>query len=164
MGEAALADTFVIRAGGAKDLPGVNGIIEAAIGTWNLPERVKRLALPLYRYTDVDLTHLELSLLEGPGGLMAVAAWESADARDVPGDGPAKLLHGLYVIPDAHRTGVGSRLLEDGIRSARASGSRGVLVRAQADAEGFFERLGFSRLPVRDESRDYAARFWLSLS
>jgi predicted N-acetyltransferase YhbS len=164
VGEAALAQTFVIRAGGAKDLTAVNRIIEAAIGTWKLPERVKRLAQPLYRYTDVDLTHLDLRLLEGSGGLMGVAAWESADARDVPGAGPATLLHGLYVSPDAHRAGLGTRLLEDGIRSARATGSRGILVRAQADAEGFFERLGFSRLPVRDESRDYAARFWLSLS
>jgi len=164
MGEAALADPCVIRAGGTKDLPEANRIIEAAIGTWNLPERVKRLALPLYRYTDVDLTHLDLRLLEGPGGPMGVAAWEPADARDVPGAGPATLLHGLYVTPGAHRAGIGTRLLEDGIHRARASGSRGILVRAQADAEGFFERLGFSRLPVRDESRDYAARFWLSLS
>jgi len=162
--EAAVADPLVIRAGGAEDLPGANRIIEMAIGTWNLPERVKRLALPLYRYTDVDLTHLDLRLLEGPGGLIGVAAWESADPRDIPGAGSAALLHGLYVIPSAHRAGFGTRLLEDGIHSARASGDRGILVRAQADAEAFFQHLGFSKLPVQDASRDYAARFWLSLS
>lgn len=164
MSEVALADVYVVRAGGAEDLTGVNRIIEAAIGTWDLPERVKRLALPLYRYSEVDLTHLDLRLLEGPGGVLAVAAWEPADARDDPGAGSATLLHGLYVRPDAQRRGLGTRLLEDGIRLARVSGSQGILVRAQAGAEDFFQRLGFSRLPVRNEARDYAARFWLSLN
>jgi predicted N-acetyltransferase YhbS len=162
--EAALADPYIVRGGGAEDLAGANRIIEAAIGTWHLPERVKRLALPLYRYSEVDLTHLDLRLLEGPVGVLAVAAWEPADARDCPGAGSATLLHGLYVSPDAHRRGLGTRLLEDGVRSARASGSHGILVRAQAGAEDFFQRVGFSRLPVRNEARDYAARFWLSLN
>jgi predicted N-acetyltransferase YhbS len=164
MGEAAIADPFVVRAGGADDLPGANRIIEAAVGTWHLSERVKRLALPLYRYTEVDLTHLDLRLLDGPGGLMGVAAWEPADARDGPDAGTATVLHGLYVSPDGHRTGIGRRLLEDGIRRARTAGLSGILVRAQAGAEGFFQRAGFSRLAVRNEARDYAARFWLSLN
>jgi len=164
VGEAAIADAFVVRAGGADDLPGANRIIEAAVGTWHLPERVKRLALHLYRYTEVDLTHLDLRLLDGPEGLMGVAAWEPADARDGPDGGSATLLHGLYVRPDAHRTGFGTRLLDDGICRARTARLSGILVRSQAGAEGFFQRVGFSRLAVRDEGRDYAARFWLSLN
>nr|WP_296749609.1 GNAT family N-acetyltransferase [Thioalkalivibrio sp.] len=153
-----------IRDATRVDLDAVNTVVEAAIHTWKLPDRVKRLALPVYRYTPEDLGHLHLRVLEQSSGIVAVAAWELADRRDLPGTGSGMLLHGLYVDPARHGEGLGARLLDDASGAARSCGHEGILVRAQADAEGFFARRGFTRLPVRDAARDYAARLWLPLS
>ena len=38
----------------------------------------------------------------------------------------------------------------------------GLLVKAQADAIGFFTSLGMKRLAVEDPARDYEHRFWKS--
>ena len=159
-----MAEHGLIRDATSGDLDAVNAVVAAAIQTWRLPDRVKRLALPVYRYTPEDLAHLQLRVLEQPAGIIAVAAWEPADPRDLPGAGSGMLLHGLYVDPARHRQGCGARLLDDAAGMARDRGHEGILVRAQVDAEGFFARHGFRRLPVRDEARDYAARLWLALS
>ncbi|MBF0257129.1 MAG: GNAT family N-acetyltransferase, partial [Gammaproteobacteria bacterium] len=39
-------------------------------------------------------------------------------------------------------------------------GMNGLLVKAQADAVGFFSSHGFSHLPVTDQRRDYPHRWW----
>ena len=110
-----------------------------AIATWDLPERVKRLTLPSYSYQAHDLEHLTLMLAEAAGeGLLGVAAWESADPADAPPGRRALLLHGLYVRPDRHRRGIGSRLLAAAEQAAEQGGSDGLLVKAQPGAEGFF--------------------------
>ena len=159
-----MVEHSLIRDAVRADLDAVNAVVEAAIQTWKLPDRVKRLALPVYRYTSEDLGHLQLRVLEQSSGIVAVAAWEPADPRDLPGAGSGMLLHGLYVDPARHGQGLGARLLDDAAGAARVRGHDGILVRAQADAEGFFARRGFARLPVRDAARDYAARLWLTLS
>jgi len=73
-----------LRAADKTDLPAVNGVIERAIMGWKLPERVKRLSLPLYRYNEMDLEHLELCVAEAAGQIIALAAWEPAEASDIP--------------------------------------------------------------------------------
>lgn len=156
--------TAVIRAAGPADLAAINTVIAEAIATWRLPERVKRLALPVYRYTEADLGHLSLRVLDPFGDPAGVAAWEPAGPRDGPDGQPALLLHGLYVRPAWHRRGMGLRLLEDGEALARAAGRSGLVVRAQADAEAFFAARGFTRLMVQDAARDYAARWWRPVS
>lgn len=152
---------ITVRSGQASDLPAINDIVERAVMTWGLPERVKRLSLPLYRYAETDLAHLEMCVAETEDGAVAgVAAWEPAKSADVPEGQRGLLLHGLYVDPDRQGRGIGARLLEACVSRARALDLDGVLVKAQADAEAFFRSRGLKRLPVRDESRDYALRYW----
>jgi GNAT superfamily N-acetyltransferase len=153
-----------IRRAGSQDLDAVNAVVEAGVRSWNLPERVKRLVMPSYRYTAADLDHVDLRVLEFGGDLAGLAAWESLAPGELPERVPATLLHGLYVSPAHHRCGFATMLVEDGEQAVRAARQAGILVRAQAGAEGFFARRGFTRLPVRDEVRDYAARFWRSVS
>jgi putative acetyltransferase len=71
-------------------------------------------------------------------------------------------LHGLYVHPEEGGRGVGRALLHAAQAAATAAGMHGVLVKAQTDSVGFFERLGLEALPVEDAARHYARRFWLS--
>ena len=131
--------------------------------TWDLPERVKRLALPSYRYTSTDLEHLEMVVAEDDRqATMGVAAWEPADAKDIPAGHTALLLHGIYVDPSYHHQGIGALLFQAAERAVRKRRRDGLLVKAQEDANGFFIAQGMSSLQVEDPLRHYANRFWKS--
>lgn len=153
-----------LRALTVADLPAVNAIVEAAVMTWKLAERVKRLSLPSYRYHTHDLVHMRgLVAGDAQGGLLGVAVWDEADPRDTPAGRRGLLLHGLYVDPARHRSGIGSRLLDAAAEAAGAAGCDGLLVKGQADAHGFFAAGGLERLAVNDPARDYPHRYWLAL-
>jgi GNAT superfamily N-acetyltransferase len=145
-----------------SELPAVNAVVEAAVMGWALPERVKRLALPAYRYDGSDLEHLDFVIARSAadGQVLGVAAWERADPAACPEGRDGALLHGLYVAPGAQHGGIGSALVGVVLAAAAAAGREGVLVRAQRDAEAFFQRQGFRHLPAVDSERDYAGRFW----
>ncbi|MEZ5453106.1 MAG: GNAT family N-acetyltransferase [Thiothrix sp.] len=154
-----------IRPTTIQDLPAINRVIDAAVMGWKLPERVKRLALPSYRYDAADIQHLSVQVIEmAADGIVAVAAWEPADPRDTPGRQSGLLLHGLYVHPDVQQQGLGKRLLQEVKQAALACGYAGVLVKAQADAESFFAACGLQKLPVEDTARHYAGRYWIATS
>ena len=138
--------------------------VSRAVMTWSLPERVKRLAMPTYLYGAHELDHLDMTLAEDDAGHpVGVAAWEPADLRDCPAGQRGLLLHGLYVDPVHQGHGVGSRLLDAAAEQGRSGGYDGILVKAQADAEGFFQRRGLRSIPVLDPGRDYPNRCWLDL-
>ena len=148
----------------AADLDSANAVVEAAITTWSLPERVKRLSMPSYRYDRNDLEHVTLmGALNSTSATVGVAAWEPASVSDTPNGIKGLLLHGIYVIPTQHRTGIGSCLLEVAIQGAREGGFEGLLVKANPDATGFFAAKGFQQLSTEDTRRDYPYRFWLQV-
>ena len=160
------ADTrpWALRPARPSDLLTVNRVIESAIHTWELPARVKRLSVPLYRYSEHDLDYLDLVVAEAEStGIVGVAAWEQADTDDAPAGHSALLLHGIYVAPDQHHKGVGRRLFGAAEMAASLRGFDGVLVKAHPGAGDFFRALGLQRLPVQDDRRDYPHRFWKSL-
>ena len=158
------SEPFKLRRADVTDLEAINELIEVAVMGWSLPERVKRLSLASYRYDEHDLSFLELSVAVTPDpGLIGVAAWEPADPADVPAACTALLLHGLYVAPYWQRRGVGTCLYEAAERAAIGKGLDGVLVKAQADAAGFFRRLGLESMSVLDPERDYPHRYWRAL-
>lgn len=160
-----MSDQTTIRPATQDDLDTINRIIEAAVMSWNLPERVKRLSLSSYRYDTLDLAHLSVNVAASPdGSLLGVAAWEPAADRDCPAGKHGMLLHGLYVDPPAWRQGIGGQLLDAAADAARRAGMDGLLVKAQADALGFFARRGLQPLPVEDPARHYADRYWLAFS
>jgi predicted N-acetyltransferase YhbS len=141
-------------------LGSINSIIESAVLSWDLPDRVKRLTLPSYRYTELDMQHLELMVAITDQTIVGVVAWEQADSKDTPEGKTGLLLHGIYVDPKCHRQGIGTRLFQAAERAVREKRQDGLLVRAQAGAEGFFVKQGMIRLPVDDPKRHYANRYW----
>ena len=90
-----------LRPAQADDLEALNRVEADAIATWDLPERVKRLALPSYSYQAHDLEHLTLLLAEAAEGPLGVAAWEPADPADAPPGARALLF------PSISRQGAG---------------------------------------------------------
>ncbi len=156
--------TINVRPAVQDDLESINCVIEAAVMGWHLPERVKRLSLPSYRYTGMDLNYLETVVAEDDRqNIVGIAAWEPAEVKDTPAGQTALLLHGIYVAPSHHRRGIGRRLLrvaEQAVRNYRYSG---LVVKAHANAGEFFVAQGMSKLQVEDPQRDYANRFWRSV-
>ncbi len=144
-----------------RDLDTANAIIAEGVSGWNLTERVKRLSLPLYQYDAADLKHLTIVLAIRNGVPAGVAAWEPAPPGQIPDGVHALLLHGLYVRRDMQRQGIGSALLCACRASAREQRLQGALIKAQADAAGFFDARGLQRLPVQQWDRDYELRYWL---
>ena len=124
-----------------RDLEAINRLIERAVQTWALPDRVKRLALPTYFYTPADLQNMDLVGAYRHGQLVGVAAWE-ADPRH-----GALALHGLYVDPSHWRHRVGSTLLAHVEHAAHTRGFTTLIVKAQAEAQAFFLRCGFREAP-----------------
>ncbi len=156
-----------IRPARLADLESINGVISAAVMTWDLPERVKRLALSSYHYHAVDFAHFGMCVAEQHDQIVGVAAWEPADPRDLPDElavgAHGLLLHGLYVDPSHQRQGLGRLLLQPVLQAAQQASVAGVLVKAQSDAVPFFRALGWTELAVRDRVRDYPHRYWQAL-
>ena len=152
-----------LRSANENDLDAINQIIEQAVMGWRLPERVKRLALPSYRYNELDLKYLTLIIAERDNSIVAVAAWDR-DSHEGPKDRNGLLLHGIYVHPEHQRSGIGGRLLTEVENVAREQKMDGVLVKAQNDAVAFFLARGMSKLDTEDLQRDYENRYWKQLS
>lgn len=151
---------ILIRPAAITDLDALNRVIESAVMSWKLPERVKRLSLPSYRYDAMDFKALDIVVALHGKEIVGVAAWETADPKETPVEGPALLLHGIYVDPERHRLGIGRLLFREAIGAMHAHGYAGLLVKAQASADGFFLSQGMHRLEPADPDRDYANRFW----
>jgi len=152
-----------LRSATREELATINVIIEAALMNWRLPERIKRLALPIYRYTDVDFENLQIIVAEMVGkGLVGVAACEISDS-EVPGQ-QALLLHGLYVRPEFQHEGIGSQLFNAIEALVPKYKCDGLVVRAHTDAVGFFEFHNMQRLESAEPKNDYAHRFWKPVS
>lgn len=56
-----------IRPFSQAELTPVNRLIKAAVMTWNLPKRVKRLSFSGYYYPNFDLNQLEIFVAENDG-------------------------------------------------------------------------------------------------
>jgi N-acetylglutamate synthase-like GNAT family acetyltransferase len=163
MSETVQNHSVTLRPATLVDLDAINIVIERAVHTWKLPQRVKRLSLVSCRYNTIDLEMLHIVVTEdSKKRIIGVAAWEPADARDAPPGCNALLLHGIYVDPDNHRQGIGSRLLNAAELAAREQGFDGLLVKAQPGATGFFTSRGMQPLAVADSQRDYGNRYWKS--
>lgn len=155
---------ITVREAACDDLTAVNEIIKTAIMSWEMPERVKRLSLPIYRYTLQDLQHLSMFVAEDDTGIIGVAACEQAHFSEIPVRKRGVLLHGIYVQSGRHRQGVGTQLLCAAYYRARRIGADGLLVKAHSEARGFFSTQGLRMLPVIDPGRDYPYRFWTEMA
>lgn len=151
---------IILREASPNDLASVNGVIHSAIMSWGIPDRVKRLSLPVYSYSPQDMKYLSMYVGQDETGIVGVAACEPAHDSETPIRKMGVLLHGIYVRSDRHRQGVGMQLLCEARRHARRCDADGLLVKAHSEACGFFSAQGLHMLPVIDPCRDYPYRFW----
>ncbi len=164
-GRSVASESLRLRSATIGDLDTINNIVAAAMKSWRLSERVIRLSLPLYRYSEGDFAHQQILLAEIGCAIPAgMAAIESADNLEYNAAGNPALLHGIYIHPRYHRLGIGSELLQRAQEIARSTGFDGLLVRAMAEATTFFEVNGFLRVAVENAEREYQHRYWKALT
>ena len=155
---------ILIRPADISELDAINHVIKLAVMSWDLPERVKRLSLPSYRYDAMDYRVLQIVIALESNEIVGTAAWEAADPKETPQDASGLLLHGIYVDPARQHRGIGSLLFRAAEEAARSQEYDGLLVKAQSSADGFFLSRGMHRLEPDDPDRHYANRFWKAAS
>ena len=154
---------YKVRIVGRMDLPAINAIVEQAVASWDVTERVKRLAMPDYQYRREDMDHMWLLAAQAKDGkLWGFAALEEADSAELPAPGPGLLMHGLFVQPAFMRAGIGTHLLRVGAGVAKTLGYKGMLVKSVRQSRRFFERNGLLALRA-EKATDYPYRYWLAL-
>jgi N-acetylglutamate synthase-like GNAT family acetyltransferase len=150
-----------LRKATEADLKDINELIDAAVMTWDLPERVKRLSLSSYHYKPHDMEILHIIVAEDhEHQLVGVAAWESVDPADAIKGFRSLLLHGIYVKPNQQHKGIGTKLFQAAEQAVTDRDYSGLMVKAQANAIGFFLAQGMQLLKVKNQKRDYAHRYW----
>jgi N-acetylglutamate synthase-like GNAT family acetyltransferase len=150
-----------VRPASGEDLTTINQIIKDCVYSWNLSDRVKRLTLQSYHYDILDLDHLDIFVAANKDDdILGIAALESANSSDLPANLTGLLLHGLYVAPDHQKKQVGKILIDHSLEHVKQQQMLGLLVKAQPDANSYFEKQGFERLPVDNISKDYPHRWW----
>ncbi len=155
------AAALTVRPAGTPDMAQVNRIVSACVISWNLPARVKRLAIGSYLYQAHDLEFLEIyAAVDQQDRIVGVAALEQTDQPSSAATSTGLALHGLYVDPAQHKQGVGQKLLEFSMQRARQARVSGLLVKAQSDANSYFAQQGFMRLPALKPDRDYPNTWW----
>lgn len=150
--------------GAGRDLDTINGVVAAATLSWNLPARVRRLALPSLLYNAVDLQHMSIARVDADTvGALGVALWEETGDAGQAANKRAVLLHGLYILPHYQRHGVGTRLLELVADWARARGFESIIARAWRESESFFIARGFTARGANGTADTYPRTLCASL-
>ena len=152
---------LTIRSATPSDLDKINLVIESAVLNWPLPNRVKRLAVPVHRYTETDLDFFETLVATFKDEVIGVAAWDAAPAQSLP-NGQGGLFHGLYVLPLIQGQGVGEALMEAVFSDARALKTRGLLIKAQRVSRNFFEHHRMQPLAANDN--EFPWQYWKRLA
>lgn len=143
------------------DLAQINQLIAQAVMAWPMPERIKRLSVPVLSYDSEDFKHYQFLLLKEVDLIVGVAVW-NAKTSVMTARGTGRLLHGLYIAPAFQGRGYGQQLMGQIFAEAGALGVDGVLVKAERPALGFFKHCALQSLPASNDT-DYPYQFWHQL-
>ena len=149
---------YTLASASAAELVSANLVISSAVKSWQLPERLKRLSLPLLHYTEADLADYEILLCRNNAQVVAMAAWDNSHVYRGPDHISCALLHGLYVCFDHQGCGLGQRLQTAVGHRAAKHGFKGLLVKSQRVSTGYFANQGYQHTTEFDD--DYPYLFW----
>jgi len=145
-----------IKTAELTDLDDINCVIEAAVKGWDLPERVKRLSLSSYHYSEYDFNSMELMVaIDHHLKVVGVVALEQTDINTCLTDFPPLTIHGFYVHPDYQSRGIGKALFNTIEKVAKQLQYKGLIVKAHTSATEFFISQGMKSLEIENSQTDY---------
>ena len=153
---------MTIIKGSVSDLPAINQIIAEAVMAWPMPERMKRLSVPVLCYDSEDFKHYQFILYQQGASSVGLVVWNAQTSVETV-NGRGYLMHGLYVVPSSQGQGIGRQLMQQVFSKAADAGADGVLIKAERAAISFFEQCGLAPLPAITAT-DYPYQFWHHLS
>lgn len=153
-----------IRVASRTELPAINRVIEQAVNTWPLPERLKALTLPLLRYDAIDAGDYEFVIASCGSAVTGVAAWDRSVVYAAGTGAHSVLLHGLYVAAAFQHRGIGRTLQDAVFERATAAGAAGVVVKAERVAAAYFERCGYQKINSSVYGFSYPYSYWRPLA
>ena len=142
-------------------MPRINLLIELAVMNWPMANGMKRRAVPVLQYDEIDLKFLEVHVATIRGEIVGVAAWDATLSEALP-NGQGGLFHGLYVLPLIQGQGVGETLMEAVFEDARIREVSGLLIKAQRVSKGYFSHQGIPALASNDG--EYPWQYWKALA
>ena len=107
---------------------------------WPMPERLKRLSVPVLCYDCEDFNHYQFILYKDQGATVGIGAW-NAQATVVTARGD------------------GQQLMAQILSEAMAMGADGLQIKAERPAITFFEHCGLQALSA-GSPKDYPYQFW----
>ena len=73
-------DMIKVRTTLAQDIQRINQVIAAAMNSWRISDRVKRISLPLYQYQVDDMDYFQILVAENQNGeVLGVTATEDGE-------------------------------------------------------------------------------------
>jgi len=158
-----------VHAAAGDELEAINAVVASAVLAWPMAERLKRIALRVLRYDPLDFQDMEILVARKPAGkngrLVGVAAWDIRTPYRSRAGQLGALLHGLYVLPQMQRAGIGSALQHHVARAAAGKGFDGLLVKSERVSVSYFEHCGYQRMPADGiPGVSYPHLFWKALS
>ena len=151
-----------IERASSRDLASVNAVIQRAIMTWSMSERVKRRAVTILQYDQVDAANLALYVCRSGTTIIGVIALDF-DYKASRAGCRGILLHGIYVDPATHRRRVGQTLMKFAERQAVIRAEDGVWIKAERVSRRFFERCGYIHCAPKSDA-DYPYLYWKGTS
>ncbi len=141
--------TFEVRAEAPADIAAIRAVHESAFPTAQEADLVDALR------ADGDLI---LSLVaDKDGGIAGHVAFSRMAVKNGANDHPAVALAPLAVTPDPRRCGIGSALIESGLRQLAADGEALVFL---VGAPAYYGRFGFSGAVASGFSSPYAGPYF----
>ncbi len=154
-------DVIKIHPATTVDLPEINLVIKSAIMNWPLPDRLRKLAVPVMQYREDDMAALSVLVAKLNGEILGIAAWDSEPTHPLP-NGLGGLFHGLFVLPLVQYQGIGTSLMNAVFDEARKIRTTGLLFKAQRVSRHYFERHNLTPLAATDD--EYPWQYWKRLA
>lgn len=127
---------LVLRAARASEVGALSELAMRSKAYWGYDEAFLEACRDELTFTANDLARLVVAELDG-----ALAGMYTVEGR--PPDG---VLGNLWVDPAAIGSGIGRRLWQHAVDSARVRGFTGLLIDADPNAEGFYLKMGAERI------------------
>ena len=143
------------------DLPRINFVIKSAVMNWPLPDRLRKITVPVMQYREDDMAALSVLVAKLNGEILGIAAWDSEPSHPLP-NGLGGLFHGLFVLPLVQYQGIGTSLMDAVFDEARKIRTTGILIKAQRVSRHYFERQNLTPLAATDD--EYPWQYWKRLA